>query len=367
MSEQWSMHEQEEGPLPSRSFGVAIRGAGQVAHQYAAAVLEDPFLELVGVSSRTLERATRFAEQYSTLQPLKVYPSYAALLEDPEVQVVILCMPNYLHAREAALALEAGKHLILEKPPVISYEELEHLWHTYQQVSAERHVHTVVSFVLRWHPLVRTLRSLLDRGAIGDIYYTEMDYWHGIKSSFSSYPWIRKGEYAGGAMITGGCHAADLARHLKGEVTEVFAYSCRQRKDFDYPTTLVAALRFQDGTVGKVSASLDGVSFPYQFNIDLLGSQGAIRGNKLYSSVLFPSQDRWVELPCSTPDSGSVSHHPFKEEVHEFSRTLSMGKPMQPDLREGLRSMELALAITESARSGKPIQTGILTFPNTRK
>ena len=372
------MGEQGKKLTNSGTFGAAIRGAGQVAYQYAAAIAEDPFLSLVGVSSRTLESATRFAQQYSLslsrgeygsdpskslppkVQPLEVYPSYEALLQDPRVQVVILCMPNYLHAREAALALEAGKHLILEKPPVISYEELGNLWHLYHRVSSERRVYTVVSFVLRWHPLVRNLRSLLDRGAIGDIYYTGMDYWHGIKPSFSSYPWIRKGEYAGGAMITGGCHAADLARYLKGEAKEVFAYSCRQREDFDYPTTLVAAVKFQDGTVGKVSASLDGVSFPYQFNIDLLGSQGAIRGNKLYSSVLFPSQDRWVELPCPTPDSGSVSHHPFKEEVHEFSRSLSEGKPIQPDLPEGLRSMEVALAITESARTGKPIQIGKL-------
>ena len=139
-------------------------------------------------------------------------------------------------------------------------------------------------------------------------------------------------------------------------MAEVFAYSCRQREEFDYPTTLVAALRFQDGTVGKVSASLDGISFPYQFNIDLLGSHGAIRGNKLYSSVLFPSQERWVELPCTTPDSGAVSHHPFKEEVHQFSRSLSEGQPIQPDLLEGLRSMEVVFAITESGRRGKPIQ-----------
>jgi len=354
------MAEREKEHHNGRPFGVALRGAGQVAHQYAAAVLEDPLLTLLGVSSRSQESAARFAEQYRTPKPLKVYPSYEALLQDPEVEVVILCMPNYLHAREAALALEAGKHLILEKPPVITYEELETLRDTYQRVSSQRPVYSVVSFVLRWHPLPRTLRTLLDRGAIGDIYYTEMDYWHGIKPTFASYPWIRKGEYAGGAMITGGCHAVDLARYLKGEVDEVFAYSCRQREDFDYPTTLVAALRFQDGTVGKVSASLDGVSFPYQFNIDLLGSQGAVRGNKLYSSVLFPSQDRWVELPCATPDSGSVSHHPFKEEVHQFSRSLAEGKPIQPDLPEGLRSMEVALAITESARTRKPVGIGRL-------
>ncbi|MFQ3620839.1 MAG: Gfo/Idh/MocA family oxidoreductase, partial [Spirochaetales bacterium] len=222
----------------------------------------------------------------------------------------------------------------------------------------QKPLYSLVSFVLRWHPLIRNLRNLLDQKGIGDIYYTELDYWHGIKPSFSSYSWIRKKEYAGGSMITGGCHAADLARYLKGEVEEVFAYSYKQRRDFDYPTTYVAALKFRDGTVGKLSASLDGLTFPYQFNIDLLGSSGAFRGNKIYSSSLFPFQDRWVELPCPTPDSGNVSHHPFKEEIHYFRRCLQEGILPSPDIEEALRSMEIALAITQSALEGKPIHLG---------
>ena len=177
------MVEGEKESYKHGPFGVALRGAGQVAHQYAAAVLEDPLLTLVGVSSRTLESAARFAEQYRTSKPLKVYPSYEDLLQDPEVQVVILCMPNYLHAREAALALSAGKHLIIEKPPVIAQEELELLRTAFQDASSRRPVHTVVSFVLRWHPLIRNIRHLLDSSSIGEIYYTEMDYWHGIKPS----------------------------------------------------------------------------------------------------------------------------------------------------------------------------------------
>lgn len=337
-------------------FGVGIRGAGQVAYQYAEAIQEDPYLTLVGISSRTEESAEKLASHFKTSggETPRVYPSYEALLEDPQVDVVIECMPNYLHAREAILALEADKHLVLEKPPAITYEELELL----RETARKNQKKSVVGFVLRWHPMIRNIRSLLDKEALGSVYYAEMDYWHGIKPSFSSYSWIRKQEFAGGAMITGGCHAADLARYLKGEVQEVFAYSYRQREDFDYPTTFVATLRFEDNTVGKLSASLDGVSFPYQFNIDLLGSNGAIRGNRIYSSTLFPSQDRWMELPCSTPDSGVVSHHPFKEEIHAFSTALTRGSSLQPDILDGLRSMEISLAITESAQTGKPVSIG---------
>jgi len=260
-------------------------------------------------------------------------------------------MPNFLHARESVLALNAGKHLILEKPAVISYAELAEL----RAAAASAQGKSVVSFVLRWHPLVINLKALLDRKAIGDVYYTEMDYWHGIKSSFSSYLWIRKKEFAGGAMITGGCHAADLARYLKGEVYEVFAYSYRQRKDFDYPTTYVAAIKFRDGSLGKLSTSLDGVNFPYQFNINLLGSDGAIQDNRIYSREFFPGQEDFVSIPCATPNSGSVKHHPFKQEIDNFTESIINDTPVLSDVTDACRSMELVLAITESALRGKPV------------
>ncbi|HOV37270.1 MAG TPA: Gfo/Idh/MocA family oxidoreductase, partial [Spirochaetales bacterium] len=75
-------------------FGVGIRGAGQVAYQYAEAIQEDPYLTLRGISSRTEESAEKLASHFKTSggETPRVYPSYEALLEDPQVDVVIECM-----------------------------------------------------------------------------------------------------------------------------------------------------------------------------------------------------------------------------------------------------------------------------------
>ncbi len=330
-------------------LGVGIRGAGQVSWQHLEAIKANPALRLAAVSSRSRSSAEKLA---AAVQPAaRVYDRYEDMLDDPAVDIVSQCMPNYLHARESVLALRAGKHLILEKPVAVTSEELAEL----RAAAGKSPAKSVVSFVLRWHPLVVNLKSLLDRKAIGDIYHVEMDYWHGIKPSFSSYEWIRKKEFAGGAMITGGCHAADLARHLKGEAAEVFAYSTGRRSDFDYPTTYVALVKFRDGTVGKVSASLDGLAFPYQFNIDLLGTGGAIRDNRLFSRDLVPRQSGWMELPCATPNSGAVSHHPFKEEIDDFVDHILHDKPILSDIPDACKSMEIALAVTRSAETGKPV------------
>jgi predicted dehydrogenase len=337
--------------VPQREkLGVGIRGAGQVAYEHAKAIRNNPRLYLAAVCSRSMESAQKLAKESNP--EAKVYAHYEDLLADARVDIISICMPNYLHAREAILALQAKKHLILEKPTAITREELSAL----RRAARQAQTRTVVSFVARWHPMVKNLRALLDRRALGHIYYTEVDYWHGIKPTFASYPWIRRKEFAGGAMITGGCHAADLARYFKGEeIIEVSAYRCKNREDFDYFTTLVAAVKFRDGSVGKLSASLDGLCFPYQLNIDLLGTEGAIRDNRVYSKGLFPIQNDWVTLPTPTPNSGAVTHHPFQEEIDNLVSSIYEDVPVLSDVLDACNSVEVAIAIEESAAEGKPV------------
>jgi predicted dehydrogenase len=331
-------------------LGVGIRGAGQVAIEHAKAIRNNPHLHLAAVCSRSEDKAAKLARDFAP--EAKVYKYYGDLLADVNVDIVSICMPNYLHAREAIQAFEAKKHLILEKPTAINREELSAL----RQAARKAETRSVVSFVARWHPMLKNLRALLGKKALGHVYYTEVDYWHGIKPTFASYPWIRRQEFAGGAMITGGCHAADIARYLKGEeVAEVFAYRSRNREDFDYPTTLVAVVKFQDGSLGKLSASLDGLHFPYQLNVDLLGTEGAIRDNRVYSKSLFPFQNDWVTISSSTPNSGAVTHHPFQEEIDNLAENILHDTPVLSDVLDACNSMEVAIAIEESAAQGRPV------------
>lgn len=333
----------------NKKLGVGLRGTGQVAVQHAAAFSCNEHTYIAAVCGRDYEHSKQFAARYAP--DATVYRHYEEMLLSADVDIVSECMPNYLHAPESIAALQAGKHLLLEKPAGITPEEVDALYHT--AIRTDRK--TVVSFLTRWIPLTAALKNLLDAGTIGKVYYAQADYWHGIKPAFASYSWIRKQEFAGGAMITGGCHAADVARYLNGEITEVFAYACRAREDFDYDTTLVASAKFANGSVGKISASLDGLAFPYQFNIDLLGTEGAIRNDKIYSGRLFPKQTDWVRLPMVEPNTGSVDHHPFHEEIDEFIDGIRNGTPIRSTVPDACRSMDVALAITESARTGKPV------------
>ena len=91
------------------TFGVGIRGAGQVAYEHARAIEKNDHLFLAAACSRTEARAQRLTTEFAPEG--KVYEHYEDMLSDSKVDIISICMPNYLHAREAILALEAGKHL----------------------------------------------------------------------------------------------------------------------------------------------------------------------------------------------------------------------------------------------------------------
>lgn len=330
-------------------LGVGIRGTGSVAIQHAAGFETNPNTYVAAVCGRSMDSAMRFAAKNAP--NAKVYDNYEDMLNDPDVDIVTECMPNYLHASESIMALDAKKHLLLEKPAGITFEEADALYDA--AIKTDRK--TVVSFVGRWEPLLINLKKLVEEKAIGDVFYCGCDYWHGIKKTFASYNWIRQQQYAGGAMITGGCHAADNARYLNGDVAEVYAFATHYRSDFDFDTTLSASVKFRNGSVGRLSACLDGVNYPYQANIDVLGSEGAIRGNRFWSKKLFPMQEKWIDLPMQGPETGTVSCHPFKNEIDEFVDSILHDTPVKSDLADAVKSMDVVLAITESAKTGKPV------------
>lgn len=328
---------------------VAISSCGSVAYEHAKAYLSDPRCEIAGVTSRTRESAERLVAELGL--NCAVYPDYGALLADDSVQAVSITSPNFLHAREATAAAQAGKHILLEKPPGINHAELDALSAALRQAR----VTTLCSFVLRWNPLVEALTSLQERGAYGEVFFIQTDYWHGVGSVISPDRWISKREFTGSAFLAGGSHAVDLARHFAGEIESVAAFSLRRAEGFDFDTTLSATLRLSNGGTGRISASFDSPA-PYQFNLEIMGSEGMSRQERLWSPKTFPNQQEWVSLPCAGPDSGSVAHHPFKAEIRHFLDCIQEGRDGTPSLLDAIQTARVCLAVDESAaREGQPV------------
>ena len=334
-------------------LGVGIHGAGQAGRQHAKAYIDNPYAQIVGVSSRHKQSAQVLVQELG-LQ-CTVFEDYDQLLADDRIEVVSVCTPNYQHAQQAIAAAQAGKHLVLEKPVGMTLEELRALRRAVEQAG----IKSIVSFVLRWNLQVASMKQLIESGAVGDVFYAECDYWHGIFSDFPSFGWLSKKAYAGSGMISGGCHAVDMLRYLVGEIVEVAAFSTSRCAEYEYPTTVVASLQFAGNAVGKVSSCLEAHA-PYTFNIYILGTQGTLRDDRIYLEGLLPGQTHFATVPTARPDSGSVEHHPFKEEINDFFEALRTGGDASPDILDAIKTQEVCLAIDQSLEAGQIVKLPLI-------
>ena len=363
------MKRTEERPL-----GVLVHGAGWVSGEHIKAFRSNPRTRVVAISSRKLESCRARARE-AGLEGIGLYDDLDRALEHEGVDIVSICTPQHLHADNVLRAAAAGKHLVIEKPAATRLEDLRAMDEAVRRAG----VKTVVSFVLRWNPLFRTLKSLIADGALGKVYHVEVDYQSNIGSWWRGWEDARTRENGVSAMLVAGCHALDAARWLAGpgertpaRVEEVFAMRGGWRKgatrEFNYIANEWAEgkppmefeglelllLRFDGGATGKVSANLDCV-MPYTFPIEVFGDRGSVKDNRLWSHK-FPGQKDWVEIPTVLPTSSDVSHHPFQGQVDHFVECILEDRESHCNLADAIHTHEVVFAAQECYRTGKPVR-----------
>jgi len=335
-----------------KSLGVGIVGTGWVSGEHVRAYEANPHTEVRGMVGLTTALAQAKREEHN-LTHCRVYDSLGAMLDDPEIQIVSICTPHHLHVPQGVAVAKAGKHLLLEKPVALDLAGLRGL----QAAVRAARVKTQVSFVLRWNPLFETIRALLADGVVGQLFYAEVDYFHAIGPWYAQYEWNIKKEFAGSSLLTAGCHAVDGLRWFVGKrAVEVFAYanfSPQNPLHYEYEPNSVTLVKFEDGTMGKVASSIECV-MPYVFNIELLGDQGTIRNNQVFSKR-WVGQKSWATIPTILPDSGDVTHHPFRDEVNYFVDCILNERESHASLEDAALTHEICFASEISAREKRPV------------
>jgi len=346
----------------AKKYRVAVHGAGWVSGEHIKAFQSNPHAEVVAVSSRK-ESSARAKAMECGLKDAEIYTDFGKLVANKDIDIVAICTPNDLHARETIMAAEAGKHLVIEKPVALNLEELRKM----RDAVRKAKVKTVVSFVLRWNPLFETIKAMLADDAVGEVFYVETDYQHNVGSWYTGYEWVRRFASAGGTFLAAGCHAMDALRwfaakglHETMDIVEVTAYEggYRHNMDLDYPGFSVAIVKFKNGALGKVSSNFDCV-MPYNFPIEIHGNKGTIKDNRVYSHK-FPGQKGWVTIPTILPDSGDVTHHPFKGEINHFIECIMQDKESHCNLEDVVNTHEACIATMISARERRSVKLPLL-------
>ncbi|MFC1713850.1 Gfo/Idh/MocA family protein [Candidatus Poribacteria bacterium] len=339
-------------------LGVGVVGPGWAGGEHMKAYMNNPHAELVAVCGRD-EGRTRANMAEAGVEDCAVYTDYAEMLKRDDLHVVSICTPNDLHVEQGIMAVQAGKHMLLEKPIALNLEDLKKL----RGAVREAGVKTVVGFVLRWNPLFETLKPLIEDDAIGRIFYGEVDYYHGIGPWYKQFEWNVKKSIGGSSLLSAGCHSVDGLRwFLDEEAVEVTCYSTRSDgesyKPYEYDPTSVTIIKFESGAIGKVTSSIECVQ-PYVFSVNLVGDKGTIRNNKLYSHKM-PGQTDFATIPTILPDSGDVTHHPYQGEIDHLMDCILNDEESHVNVEDAIKTHEICLAAEISAQEGGSISLPLL-------
>ena len=332
----------------NEKIGVAIWGAGTVSVGHIRAYLRNPDCVITAIGSRTKEGAAAKAIEVG-IDPdtVELYDSLDELVQDPAVDALSICTPHQRHAQDTVAAADAGKHVLVEKPIAMTAEQL----HSMDVAVTQAGVISVCGFVLRYNPMIETAHALARDGMFGDLLYIQTDYWHNPEQS--GYPGSENhiADMDASAMMLGGCHAVDLARYLMGsDIKAVSAVETSGTTTAPFAPMQSAVLRFANGRIGKVSACVE-QWMPYQFNVDLLGTDGGMRDNRFFSRKLVGASD-WATFPTVTPNSGLVSHHPFDGEIDHFISCIKSGAQSHASVRDSVNTHEAIFAIDASSKLG---------------
>ncbi len=202
-------------------------------------------VEVVAVAARDLARAKTFAQKHSIS---RVHESYKALLADPEIDAVYNPLPNSHHGPWSIRALEAGKHVLCEKPMASNAAEAQQM----ADASARTGRVLAEAFHWRYHALAARIREVMDSGEIGRLRRVEASLCFPLPTS-NDIRW--RYELAGGALMDAGCYAVSLVRFLADAEPDVMAARAKTRRP-NVDRLMEIDLAFPDGVEGFVRTSM---------------------------------------------------------------------------------------------------------------
>jgi predicted dehydrogenase len=341
--------------MTMRELKVGVVGLGWVAGAHIETYKSIAGVTVAGVHDCRPMDAAQLQARFGL--PLHFYSDYAALLADPEIDIINICTPNKFHREQCVQAAQAGKHVFIEKPMALNYADAKAM----RSAIHTAKVKACVGFECRFSKQFVMMKSLIDQGLLGELHYGEIDYYHGIGPWYGQIAWNVKKDCGGSALLSAGCHALDaLLLAMDAPVVEVTSYGSKSSSvhfaGYEYDPCTVTILKFANGKIGKVAASIDCLQ-PYYFHVHLLGSAGSLLDNKIYSEKIAGTlKEKWSTLQTAMLDSGEVTDHPYKPQFQAFVDAIRNDTVMPlTDFDTAFETHRVIYAADRSAAEGRPV------------
>lgn len=339
----------------------ALVGAGVIGkhHGLVMSQLADR-VELVAVADVKRDRA----EQLAAARGGRPYGSLSQALAAEEIDVVVVCTPTGRHGEVAIEALDAGKHVIVEKPAEITVAKTDGI------IAAQRKAGTLVTVISqhRFDPATETTLAAIGRGELGRLTsgIASIDWWRG-QSYYDSGDWRGTWELdGGGALMNQGVHTVDLLVAALGRPVEVFAYAgTLAHERIEVEDVAVGVVRFESGALGVLhatTAAYPGLSARLQVHGDR-GSAVIDNDQLAFFQVTAGGADREEKLmgttesravPTAGSDPGQLSDA-HRLQYLNFLGALDGTEKLRVDLETNRQSIGIITGAYESARTGRPV------------
>lgn len=347
--------------MKNKKYGFGIIGTGVIAHFHAKAIAAIEKAQLTGVYNINQTKADQFAATHNC----RSYDNLEEMLSNSEIDIVCICTPSGAHLEPALSAFQYGKHCLIEKPLEITLERCDEIINAADRVRKK----LGVIFPSRFNEVNRLLKKTIDEQRFGDIVLGDAYVkWSRSREYYRSAAWRGTWQLdGGGAVMNQGIHSVDLLQWFVGPVKSVQAITANiKHKDIEVEDTLVAIIKFENGAVGTIECST--AVFPGSSKrIEILGTSGSaiveednlvkwqFENNSQEDDTMRNKYSVLNNSPGGASDPTAINFTGHQLQIQDFIDAIEFDKTPLIDGHEGKKSVQIVVALYESARTGKMI------------
>lgn len=344
-----------------RELRVGIIGCGSIGRKHIKAIIDNQeHLVLTALSDISLENAQKLRETHVKLTCTKyntaVYSDYRKMIEKEKLDIVSVLTESGKHYPIALDCIERGINVLVEKPLALSLEHVDILITS----AIRNNVKLGVIHQHRFNPIISNLKETIDAGSFNNLFYGVTNIrWNRNHDYYEKAKWRGTIGSDGGILMNQCIHNIDLLQWLlKEQAEEVFAY----KQNYMHPyiqteDTVLALIKFAGGILGIIEGTVS--TFPHNLenSISVFGEKGSVKiGGKCLNEV-----EIWIfdEGDTGRPElfqDGSMDYSYHSEVYRDFIKAMNSGREPMVNGKEARKSIEIILAIQQSARSGLPVK-----------
>lgn len=327
-----------------------LLGCGRIAQRHAEHISRFGILQ--AVCDIVPERAFALASVYQ----VKYYTSIEEMLEnESDADMVSVCTPNGLHARHCISALNAGFHVLCEKPMAIRSSDCGRMIQAAEK--ANRRLFAIKQN--RFNPPVAAVKMILDEGKLGDILSIQLNCFWNRKPQYYENSWKGTADLDGGTLYTQFSHFIDLLYWMFGDVDEVKAFmsNYNHKGVIDFEDTGVVILKFTNGVIGTIHYTVNSFEKNMEGSLTIFGNKGTVKiGGQYLNELEYQQIEDYVisNLPAGNKPNhygnyiGSMSNH---DKVYQnVVDVLCHQAAINTSAFEGLKTVEIIEKIYRAAQ-----------------